>query len=62
MICLPLQVDHTSCILDKDIELRDNNHLLIIMHFKAVMTMYLIFHSDVKSRGIKSQGIVYFGV
>ena len=31
----------------EDIELRDNNHLLIIMHFKAVMTMYLIFHSDV---------------
>ena len=29
----------------EDIELRDNNHLLIIMHCKAVMTC--IFHSDV---------------
>ena len=28
----------------EDIELRDNNHLLIIMHCKAVMTC--IFHSD----------------
>ena len=24
----------------EDIELRDNNHLLIIMHCKAVMTIY----------------------
>ena len=29
----------------EDIELRDNNHLLIFMHCKAVMTC--IFHSDV---------------
>ena len=41
-LCLPLQVDHISCILDRGhwVE-RNDYHLRIIYHCKAVMTMYI---------------------
>ena len=45
----------------EDIELRDINHLLIIMYCKAVMTMYFSQWCKL-CQGIKSQGIAYFGV